>query len=88
MRIKELLEEKGVTAKWLATNTGLTEMGLSKIVTGKSSPNADTITKIAKALNVTCGALFDDFVHEKPSSTPSLTCPKCGEVIHIKTEIV
>jgi len=38
MRIKQLLAEKGVTAKALALSTGLTEMGLSKIITGKSSP--------------------------------------------------
>lgn len=90
MRIKELLESRGMTARELASATGLSEMGLSKIVRGKSSPSASTVEKIALALGVTCGALFDDYdgsmVHG--DSGQCITCPKCGEVIRIKTEIV
>ena len=67
MRIKQLLAEKGVTAKALALSTGLTEMGLSKIITGKSSPNADTIQKIASALNTDIDSLFV-FKHKSGST--------------------
>ena len=65
MRIKEVLKRKKMTSKTLSKKTGLTEMGISNILTGKSSPNADTIMKIASALGVKCGELFDDFESEK-----------------------
>ena len=92
MRIKKLLDNRGMTAKELAANSGLTEMGISKIITGKSSPSAATIEKIAKTLKVPCGALFDDYESESSKHSgdtyQTITCPKCGEVIKIKTDIV
>jgi len=84
MRIKQLLAEKGVTAKALALSTGLTEMGLSKIITGKSSPNADTIQKIASALDVPCGALFDDYADDEGTKHNSTVCPYCGKPLSIE----
>lgn len=84
MRIKEVLSEKGMSAKELAAACGLSEMGMSNIMTGKSQPNANTIIRIAQALNVSCGELFDDYQAE--SNYSRLICPKCGYEMKIKAE--
>lgn len=84
MRIKEVLLEKGMSAKELAAACGLSEMGMSNIMTGKSQPNANTIVRIAQALNVSCGELFDDYQAE--SKANRIVCPKCGCEMKIKVE--
>lgn len=83
MRIKEILAQQHKTNKWLAEETNLSEIGIGKIVMGKTSPTSETIQKIATALGVPCGALFDDY-KEQPKGT--LVCPKCGYEIKIKAE--
>lgn len=80
MRIKHIMKERGVTSKELASKIGLTEMGISKILTEKSTPNGKTIMKIAEVLGVTCGELFDDYKEAE------LVCPHCGRPIHIRLE--
>lgn len=82
MRIKEILNKKGMTAKELAAACEMSEMGLSKILTGKSSANTSTIIRIAKELDVSCGELFDDY--KEPSN--ELLCPHCGKPIRITLE--
>lgn len=84
MRIKEILKNKGMTAKELAASCGLSEMGLSKILTGKSSANTSTIIKIADVLGVKCGELFDDYQADDNDS--KVICPKCGYEMKIKVE--
>lgn len=84
MRIKEVLSEKGMSAKELAAACGLSEMGMSNIMTGKSQPNANTIVRIAQALNVPCGELFDDYHAEDKDNR--IICPKCGYEMKIKVE--
>ena len=87
MRLKEVLNEKGITAKKLAELTGLTEMGVSKIVNGKSHPNEDTIKRIANVLEIPCGCLFDDYEEFLAKSQETLLkCPKCGHRIKLKAE--
>lgn len=55
-RIKEVLKEKGVSQKELASMIGMSEVGLSKAVNGSASK--PTMEKIADALNVA----FDDLI--------------------------
>ena len=83
MRIKEILNQQHKTNKWLAEKTNLSEIGIGKIVMGKTSPTSDTIQKIAKALDVPCGALFDDY---ETHHDCTLSCPKCGYEIKLKAE--
>ena len=73
MRIKELLTEKRITSKTLSQRTGITEMGISNMITGKSSPTAESIMKIASALGVKCGELFDDYEPEKSPLPSNIT---------------
>lgn len=63
MRIKEVLKEKGVTAKELAERIGVSQPAISFAING--NPTAETLTKIAAALGVQVGDLFErrgDFV--------------------------
>lgn len=65
MRVKELLKQKGMTAKELAAKIGISEGALSQSVKEGANPNLQTISKIAIALNVPISALFEaekDFI--------------------------
>ena len=56
MRVKELLKQKGMTAKELATKMGVSEGALSKSLSG--NPTLDKLLEIATALNVDVWELF------------------------------
>ena len=90
MRIREILSEKNMKAKELADACGLSEMGMSNIMTGKSQPTAKTIVKIAKALGVPCGYLFEDYEAFATKTIEiqetTLKCPKCGYHMKLKAE--
>lgn len=52
LRIKEIMNERGVTSAWLSEQVGISKVAVSNIITGKSSPSLDSILKIAEALKV------------------------------------
>ena len=52
MRIKELLREKGITAKELASIIGMTETGLSIAMGENGNPPLKRLEQIATALGV------------------------------------
>lgn len=56
-RIKEQLEKQNMTQRELADKTGMTEVSISRYVSGQRMPNGVHIVKIAKALNVSCDYL-------------------------------
>lgn len=65
MRVKEVLKQKGMTAKELAAKIGISEGALSQSIKEGANPNLQTLTKIATALNVPISALFEaekDFI--------------------------
>ena len=74
MRVKELLKQKGMTAKELAAKLGISEGALSQSIKDGANPNLQTISKIASALGVSVSDLFaapkEGVIH----------CPHCGEV--------
>lgn len=78
MRIKEVLKEKGVTAKELAVRIGVSQPAMSFAING--NPTAETLTKIASALGVSVGDLF------AAPKEGAITCPHCGKSITIKAE--
>lgn len=80
MRVKELLKEKGMTAKELAGILGMTETGLSIAISDKGNPPLKRLEEIAAALGVTVPELF------APQPTNTITCPHCGNRITIKAE--
>ena len=78
MRVKELLKEKGMTAKELAGILGMTETGLSIAISDKGNPPLKRLEEIATALGVTVPELF------APQPTNTITCPHCGKPIRIE----
>ncbi|WP_302562746.1 P63C domain-containing protein [Phocaeicola coprocola] len=56
-RIKDVIKEKGITQKQLASMIGMSEVGISKAINGSAS--MDTISKIAEALSMDKNNLID-----------------------------
>lgn len=50
-QLKELIEAKHIKRKELAKRAGMSESGLSLILTGKSNPSLETLERIASALD-------------------------------------
>ncbi|MBP2656208.1 MAG: helix-turn-helix domain protein [Firmicutes bacterium] len=63
-RIKELSEKRGLSSiNELSRLADIPQSTLATIMLGKTSPRADTLERIASALNVTMAEFFaDDFV--------------------------
>ena len=74
LRIKEILKEKGMTQKDLASLMGVAEMSVSKSING--APTLTTLEKIAAALGVEVAELF-------APSRNEIRCPRCGAVLEI-----
>ena len=76
MRVKELLKQKGMTAKELASKIGISEGALSQSIKEGANPNLQTISKIATELDVTISVLFEaerDFITFVLSNGETLT---------------
>ncbi|MBD5191338.1 MAG: helix-turn-helix transcriptional regulator [Bacteroidales bacterium] len=80
MRIKELLKQKGITAKELAAKLNLSEGALSQSMNG--NPTLERLTQIATALGVSVSELFE----EPRKDSTVITCPHCGKPITINAE--
>ena len=81
MRIKELLREKGITAKELASIIGMTETGLSIAMGENGNPPLKRLEQIAAVLGVPVTVLFD-----KPTEGV-IHCPNCGTEIKLNLEV-
>lgn len=77
MRIKEVLKEKGVTAKELAKRLNITQASMSTAING--NPTVETLERIAAALGVQVVDLFERPADESPTGV----CPHCGKPIRI-----
>ena len=60
-RIKERMKALGIRSQnTLAKMAGLSQSGLSTILSGKAKPREDSMEALAKALNCTVADLYDD----------------------------
>lgn len=57
-RIKELLEQKGITQRKLSELTGITESAISHYIKGDRIPRGMSLVKIAQALGTTADDLL------------------------------
>ncbi|MCR5251816.1 MAG: helix-turn-helix domain-containing protein [Lachnospiraceae bacterium] len=57
-RIKEMIDQKGITQKELSEKTGITESAISNYVRGSRVPRGANLMKIAKVLGTTADDLL------------------------------
>lgn len=60
IRLKEIMQERGVTSIALASMVGLSKNTISNLINNKTMPSIDTLNEIAKKLNVPFWQLFDE----------------------------
>ena len=58
LRLKSILQEKGVTGKDLAERVGVSSVAISNIASGNSFPKPELLKKIAEELDVDIRELF------------------------------
>jgi len=72
LRIKDILRDKRLTQTALSDLVGVKKGFMSEIIAGKKNPSVETLGKIADALNVSIGELFE--------SPPPIDIPVLGRV--------
>lgn len=83
-RIKEILDEKGISAKNLAERMGVTPQYISGIIREKGSASIGVLYRIAKELNVPLSSLFDDYKSGPTSNSVNVICPHCGKEVNVE----
>ena len=81
-RIKEILDQKGMTQQMLAEKMGVSPQYISGIIREQDGASVTMLSNIAKILGVPLASLFDDYV----SSDDSFVCPHCGNKLYIKKD--
>jgi len=76
-KIKELCKKRGISQKELADKLGISDISLNKTLRGEY-PQLQTLEKIANALGVSIGELF-----ELPKQN-KISCPACGANLTIQ----
>lgn len=82
MRIREAIEEQGMTTKQVAEKLNVTLSALNQSISG--NPSVKVITNIANAIGVPVWQLFVS-PEEIARQTKGDTCPYCGHPITVKT---
>ena len=63
-RILGLLEQKDLTQRELAKLLGVTEVSVSRYISGKHAPTADILSKMAEVLNTTTDYLLGRTIND------------------------
>ena len=86
MRIKQAIKESGSSVGELAQKMGVSRQTISRQING-ANITVETVQKIADALGVPVGQLFD----QKPQPTNAdhnvITCPHCGAKLVINLSV-
>ena len=85
MDIQSIIKEKGFTQNEVAEKLGITKSSLSQTVHNDNT-SVKMMKRIADVIGCKVGDFFRDEIAES-SATPSVTCPRCGEVIHVKLDV-
>lgn len=83
LRIKELMEAKGVTSASIATIVGIHKVSVSNIINGKINPSVETLEKFAEALGVNMWELFASKEEVMEQNKNTVPCPHCGKPIEV-----
>ena len=87
MHIKETLKQRGLTQNELAERLGINRVSLSRLLSDKNDMRLSTIKKIADAIGVPVGQLFDQKQQPTNSGHNVITCPHCGEKLVINLSV-
>ena len=60
IHLKDILKERGKTAKWLAGELDVSEVAISNITRGKNYPTYDLLERMAQVLNVKMSTLLGE----------------------------
>lgn len=74
-RIKEIMQEKGVSSVLLAEKIGVSKVTVSNLINNKTMPSLKTMEDIANALEVPMWQLF---ASPEEVGGNTFSCPKCG----------
>lgn len=80
LRIREVLEKRGILQKELADMCGISVVAVNRLLNGEKkdrSINVKTLFRIAEALKIPVSELF-----EKPAGV-RCNCPECGSSMRI-----
>lgn len=85
MRVKEILKDKQLTLNDLAKKLGISRQALYLQI--NNNPRISTLQRIADALGVPVGQLFDQKPQPKNADHNVITCPHCGAKLVINLSI-
>ena len=86
MRIKEAIKESGSSVGELAQKMGVSRQTISRQING-ANITVETVQKIADALGLPVGQLFDQKPHPTTADNITITCPHCGEKLVINLSV-
>ena len=78
-RIKDILDQKGMTQQMLASKMGVSPQYISGIIREQDGVSVSVLSNIAKILEVPLAALFEDYISDKSS----IVCPYCGNKLNL-----
>lgn len=80
LRLKEVLNEKGITSKELSEKVGVSTTSISQIVTENQQPRFELLLQIAETLDVDVKDLFNS---TKPTETETLFVLRDGVYVSV-----
>ena len=84
LRIKDSLQEKGLTSVAFSKMLGVSEVTISNLINGKTMPSLNTLEHAAEILSVPIWQLFADPAEIQTKDNTFITCPHCGREIQIE----
>ena len=86
MRIKQAIKESGSSVGELAQKMGVSRQTISRQING-ANITVETVQKIADALGLPVGQLFDQKPQPTNADNNVITCPHCGEKLVINVSV-
>lgn len=69
-KLRDIIEEKGISQSWLARKVGTTEATISRYICGYHKPNLDIVVRICQVLDVSMDYLMDLSIAKEPYKAP------------------
>ena len=86
MRIKQAIKESGSSVGELAQKMGVSRQTISRQING-ANITVETVQKIADALGLPVGQLFDQKPQPTNAEHNAITCPHCGAKLVINLSV-